>query len=420
MTGHIWWRIAWRNVWRNRRRTAITVGALAIGFVASTIMIGLSGGIVAQMIENGTDLITGQIQVYQEGYKPERSLFTTLGGREGTDVDQVLERITALPGVRSAAPRVYAGGLLSSGEETVAGFLLGVDPALESRVSRILDGLETGALPEAGRRQVLIGAEMAEQLRVQQGSEIVLVAPAADGSMGNDVYTVSGTFRTGAGELDGAYAVLLLETLQELIVMDTDRVHEITVSIDEVWDAALVAEAVEGSVAALGVEARAEPWTEFRPDLAEYALLADSFNWVIVLIVFVMAIFGVANTMLMATFERRREFAVVRALGSPSTGIIRTVVFETFVLGVVSIALGLAVTVPLVIWWSAAPPDLGWIIGDFTMAGALVRANLRVEPSVEGPLLSGVGLLITVFLAGLYPAIRSARQRPADILAGAD
>ncbi len=163
-----------------------------------------------------------------------------------------------------------------------------------------------------------------------------------------------------------------------------------------------------------------EAWTDFRSDLAEYAQLAASFNWVIVLIVFIMAIFGVANTMLMATWERRREFAVVRALGSPSTGVIRTVVFETIVLGIVSLGLGAVVVVPLVAWWSTAPPDLSWMVGDFTMAGSLVRANLRVEPSLEGPLISAVGLLITVFLAGLYPAVRSALQRPADILAGAD
>jgi len=419
MTGHVWWRIAWRNVWRNRKRTAITTGALAIGFVASTLMIGLSEGIVTQMIENGTDLLSGQIQVYQDGYKPERSLFTTIGGREGADVASLLDRIDREPGVRASTPRVYAGGLVSSGDETNAGFLLGVDPQREPGVSRILDAIETGEMPPAGERQALLGAVMAEKLRVEVGSEIVLVVGAADGSMGNDVYTVSGTFRTGSAELDGAYAILRIETLQELAVLEENRVHEITVAVDEPWASAQVAASLEAGIRE-SVEARAEPWTDFRPDLAEYALLAGSFNWVIVLIVFVMAIFGVANTMLMATWERRREFAVVRALGSPSSGVIRTVVFETLVLGTVSLVVGLALAVPLMFWWSAAPPDLSWLAGDFTMAGVLVQVTLRVQPSVQGPLLSATGLMITVLLAGLYPAIRSARQSPADILAGAD
>jgi ABC-type lipoprotein release transport system permease subunit len=396
------------------------VGALALGFVSSTIMIGLSEGIVAQMIENGTDLLTGQIQIHQEGFKPERSLYTTVGGREGTDLEQLLALVRRQPGVRGVAPRVYAGGLVSSGEETSAGIFMGLQPDLERDVSRILEALEDGTMPDPGVREVLLGAEMAEKLGVSVGDEVVLVAPAADGSMGNDVYQVAGIFRTGAAELDNSYTLLLLETLQSLIAMQPDRVHEVAVAVTEVWAGPDVAASLEEQIRRAGIQVRVEAWTDFRSDLAEYAQLAASFNWVIVLIVFIMAIFGVANTMLMATWERRREFAVVRALGSPSTGVIRTVVFETIVLGIVSLGLGAVVVVPLVAWWSTAPPDLSWMVGDFTMAGSLVRANLRVEPSLEGPLISAVGLLITVFLAGLYPAVRSALQRPADILAGAD
>lgn len=420
MSGSVWWRIGWRNVWRNRRRTAITVGALALGFVSSTIMIGLSEGIVAQMIENGTDLLSGQIQIHQEDFKPERSLYTTLGGREGTDVAQMLALVRRQPGVRGAAPRVYAGGLVSSGEETSAGIFMGLNPELERGVSRILEAVEDGSMPAPGARELLLGAEMAEKLGVGVGAEVVVVAPAADGSMGNDVYQVAGIFRTGAAELDNSYTLLLLETLQALIAMQPERVHEVAVAVTDVWAGPDVAASLEEQIRASGIGVRAEAWTDFRSDLAEYAQLAASFNWVIVLIVFIMAIFGVANTMLMATWERRREFAVVRALGSPATGVIRTVVFETIVLGVVSLGVGTLVVVPLVAWWSTAPPDLSWIVGDFTMAGSLVRANLRVEASLEGPAISAIGLLVTVFLAGLYPAVRSARERPADILAGAD
>lgn len=419
-SGRIWGRIARRNVRRNRRRTAITVGALALGFVASTVMIGLSEGIVAQMIENGTDLLTGQIRVHGPGYEPERSLYSTLGGRAGVDLDQMLAAIGGVAGIEAVTPRVYAGGLVSSGEETAAGILMGVDPELESSVSRILSGLEQGRLPRRREREVILGQVLADRLRAEEGSEIVLVAPAADGSMGNDVFRVVGVFRTGAAELDAAYVLLHIEVLQALVALDRGRVHELAASVDDVWSSTEVVDLLPAAISSLDVEVAAEPWTRFRPDLAEYAQLAASFNWIIVLIVFVMAVFGVANTMLMATWERRREFAVVRALGAPVTGIVRTVVSETMVLGVVAIALGVAVAAPIVFWWSQAPPDLSWIVGDFTMAGALVEANLRVEPSVKGPLLSATGLLITVFLAGLYPAVRSARQRPADTLAGAE
>ena len=79
----IWWRLAWRNLWRNRKRTLITASALAFGYLASVTMIGIWHGIVAEMIETGTNLVSGQLQLHAPDYYPERSMYATLGGREG-------------------------------------------------------------------------------------------------------------------------------------------------------------------------------------------------------------------------------------------------------------------------------------------------------------------------------------------------
>jgi len=419
MRAAVWWRIGWRNLWRSRRRTFITAGALALGFFAATVMVGLSDGITAQMIENGTELVTGQLQVHAADYKPERSLYATIGGRDGTDVEGLIRRLAERPDVEGVTPRVYGGGLVSSGSETVAGILMGVDLVREQTVSRLLDGLREGRLPAPGAREVLIGSEMARKLDVHPGAELVLVAGAADGSLGNDLYTLSGIFHTGMETLDGGYAILALETLQDLLVLDRNRIHEVAASMTTPWSAGEAAEALARTVGA-EADLQIEGWVAFRPDLAEYAQLAASANWIIVAVVFVMAIFGVANTMLMATYERRREFAVIRALGSGRSGIVQTVLYEGVVLGAISLMAGAAITIPVMVWWSVAPPSLAGLVGDFTMAGALVQANLRVVLSWTTPLMSATALFVTAIVASLYPAIRSARVPPADALAGAE
>ncbi len=416
----VWWRIGWRNLWRSRKRTAITAGALALGFLSATIMVGLSQGIVAQMIENGTELVTGQLQVHHVNYQPERSLYSTIGGRDGTDVEALIDLVAARPGVEAATPRVYGGGLVSSGWETNAGILMGVDLEREPQVSRMLDGLTAGRLPEPGLREVLLGSEMARKLKVEPGAELVLVAGAADGSLGNDRYTLSGVFHTGMTALDAGYAILSIETLQDLLVLDRNRIHEVAASMTAPWDAPDAAAALQMTVSRQVPDIEVEDWVSFRPDLAEYAQLAGSANWIIVMVVFVMAIFGVANTMLMATFERRHEFALIRALGSARSGIIQTVLYEGIVLGVVSLIAGAVITIPVMVWWSVSPPSLAALVGDFTMAGSLVQANLRVVLTWQTPVMSAIALFLTAILASLYPAIRSARVPPADALAGAE
>ena len=140
--------------------------------------------------------------------------------------------------------------------------------------------------------------------------------------------------------------------------------------------------------------------------------------FVIVVIVFAIAMFGVANTMLMGTFERRREFAVMLALGTSPRHIILTVIYEAAALGVLSLAVGFFVTLPLMVWWHNAPPDLGWLYGEVTLMGALLRPSLRVEYNVAVWVWSAVALLATALLAAIYPAAKAARVPPADALSG--
>jgi ABC-type lipoprotein release transport system permease subunit len=84
----------------------------------------------------------------------------------------------------------------------------------------------------------------------------------------------------------------------------------------------------------------------------------------------------------------------------------------------VSLAAGAAVSFPLIAWWHAAPPDLSWAYGDFTMFGALVQPSLRVEFNLPMSLWAALALLVTALAASLYPAVRAARVPPADTLSG--
>ncbi len=416
----VWWRVAWRNLWRNRRRTLITSSALAVGFFGAVLMVALDDGISAELVDNGTGVLTGQVQVHQRGWEPERSLYTTIGGDSGVDVGALLGRVRAVPGVTAAAPRVWAGGLISAGSQTEGAILMGADPSLERGVSRILGSIVAGGAPRPAAKEVLIGAELARKLRVGPGAELVLVAPAADGSTGNDVYRVSGIFRSGLDELDGGYAILPLATLQSLLALGPHRIHEIAVALPDPWAAPLAAHAIAAAIGAAGgpPDVAVEPWTVFSPEIASYAKLIEASNAIIVGIVFLFAIFGVANTSLMGTYERRREFAVVRALGVGPAGVARTVVYESLALGILALGGGVLITAPILVWWHHTPLNLAWLIGNLELAGALVRPVLRVEYSADGPVLSAVGLLVTAVLASLYPAVRAARVPPADALAG--
>ena len=411
----VWWRIAWRNLGRNRGRTLITASGLAFGYLAAVLMVGLMDGMVAELIANGTRLLTGQIQVHASDYLPERNMHRTIGGYAGTDLELMLAQIEGHPDISRASPRLYGGGLISSGDQTLAGLLLGVDPERELGVTTLLANLSAGRVPTAGSYEVLLGSEMARQLEVGIGDEIVVVAPAVDGSMGNDLYTLVGTFTSGTPAIDAAYAVLPISDLQFLMAMDPTRIHEIAMSVTRPWDATPIGASVAASLGASpGV--RVQSWKQLRPDLAESLALMDSANFIIVIIIFGMAVFGVANTMLIGTFERVREFAVVRALGTTPFSVSRTVIYEGIMLGAISLVAGAAITVPVMMWFHNSPPDLSRFVGGFEWSGAMWRPILRVEYSVATPVISAVALFTTAVVAAIYPAWKVTRIPSADAL----
>ena len=415
MSDSPWPRIGWRNLGRHPKRTVLTAFGLAVGFFAVVILVGWMDGITVQMVENATSLLSGQIEIHDTDFRPDRSLYDTIGGRKGIDVQELLQAVEADTSVVAAAPRVYAGGLVSSGEATSAGMLMGIDPVRELRLSRFLDTLTEGRLPVEGVNELVIGEEMAYQISASVGDEIIVVAPAADGSLAGDLYTLVGVFRTGLVEVDTTFTVMPMGDLQTLVVLDPGRIHEVSVATSDPWIAEATAERLASAVAA-GLEIEVVPWTDLNPAMVEYVGLIDTFYWVIFIVVFGIAIFGVANTMLMATFERRREFAVMLALGATPRSIVATVMFEALALGAFSLVVGSLITFPVMVWWHNAPPDLSWLYGQVTLNGALVEPSLRVEYDVLKWGWTAVALVTTALLAALYPAALAARIPPADTL----
>src|SRR3990167_5332987 len=73
-------RIAWSNLWRNPRRTAITVSGLALGVIMLAFSDSLMAGICRDLIEQGTRLLLGHVQIHARNYRPDRSIFDTIPG----------------------------------------------------------------------------------------------------------------------------------------------------------------------------------------------------------------------------------------------------------------------------------------------------------------------------------------------------
>lgn len=408
--------IAWRNLWRKPRRTLITMAAIAFGYTMLLLFACQLEGLSQQMIESGTRLGLSHIQVHAPGYYPDRSIYKTLGEREGTDVSQLLAVITSDPRVRTASPRVYGYGLVSSAAQSAGAEILGVVPSQEQRITALHTRVVGGSyLTEQMPKGVVVGEKLANSIGAGVGSEVILVTQAADGSMGNDLYTVVGIFRTGLEAMDRGLVLMPLSSLQELLSLAPGRIHEVGVTTSNLAEATAVASALEVQLSkTLPVRVRA--WPELSPELADFVRLNRGTTSIIFFIVFLVAVIGVMNTMLMAVFERTRELGVLMALGVRPIQVVGLILAEAGGLVVVSLVLGGGIGAPLLWYLQAHGLDLRSLVGEISMGGAVVNPLWYGRQDFPTYGRAALGLAGVALVSALYPALRAARFRPVEAI----
>ena len=343
-------RLAWRNLWGNPRRTLIAMSAIGLGYAMLLFVACLMAGLRQQMIESGTGLLLSDIEVHAPDYYPDRPIQRTLGGRNGTDVNTLVAAIAADPRVKAASPRVYGFGLVSATHQSAGAQLLGVVPDLEQKVTVLHTRMVKGSYLTAGMpKGVVMGDKLATMIGVEVGSEIVLLTPAADGSTGNDLYTVAGMFHTGLEAMDQGLVLMPLGSLQELLRLPPGRIHEVGIELHDIDAATTTAAALEVQLRKT-IPVRVRPWLELVPELADYVQFNRRVTFFLFFIFFVLTAMGIVNTMLMAIIERTRELGMLMAVGMRPAQVVGLIVGEAASLAVASLVLGGALGVPL-LWY---------------------------------------------------------------------
>jgi ABC-type lipoprotein release transport system permease subunit len=162
-----------------------------------------------------------------------------------------------------------------------------------------------------------------------------------------------------------------------------------------------------------GVEVRG--WRDLEQEFLAFAQLERVAHGIFVAIFVLLGVVGVANTVLLAAFERTREIGMLMALGMRGTGIQRVFILEGALLGLVGAGVGSLLALVLMVPYATIGLDLSALYGDVDI-GYPVKD--RIYGALSAGALGAVWLLTAALsaLASLYPALRASRQRPAEAL----
>jgi putative ABC transport system permease protein len=401
--------MAWRNIWRNRRRSLLTVLAIALGLAFNIFMRGIGDGFHEQMVDNSVRAEIGHIQIHRAGYRDDPELNKTL-----PDPEKITQSIRSLPDLRGYSLRVLGGGLASTADNSSGVEILGIDPTQERTVTSIQNAIVQGKYLAEGMQQrpILLGDRLASRLKVSLGDKVVLMVQAADGSMGAQLFRVAGIFRSGSPEMDEGVVFLLRSDAQSLFVLG-DRITEAALLLGSSRQVPAALATLRQDLDDAPVEIL--PWWQVAPFLQQFIQIDDAFFYIIVLIFFIVISIGILNTIMMSIFERVREFGVMMALGTKPKQIVKLVVEEAFALGLVGVVIGSLLGTAFTLYYARQGINLSSFSAGAAALG-ITSSRVYSELTAANLIYSNLAVLIVVVLVALYPAAYAARLQPVEAI----
>jgi len=401
-------RLALRNIWRNRRRSLLTISAMVVSSSLLILTLGVYSGMMVDMLASATEQYYGHVVVTKAGYQDDREIFATF-----PPSPTLLETLAEQEGVLGVSPRMRAFGLISHDQSTYPVEMIGIVPEDEKGVTTLQDHLAAGRYISTDEKSgAIIGRGLAKKLGVSHGDELVFVTQAADGSIGNDLLTVTGVFGTGDTRQDNSLAMVNLPWLQSVMVLD-GQIHEISLRLHDPLHAAAFADTLAPTLPE-GMEV--QDWGDLLPEMREAVASFEVGNLIMAVIIYLATGLGITNTFFMSVMERTREFGILMSLGMRPWRIRILVLGETVAMGAISLLAGCGLGFLMTLYMARIGIDLSSWLTPITYAGGTILPSLRAEIELDNFTMPAACLLITCILAAFFPANRAARLRPVEAI----
>ncbi len=398
--------LAVRNLFRNTRRTVITSGAVVFGVALQVLGWGLVDGLDDNFLRAVSTTTTGDILLRPPEYPTD-------------GLSYPLEEAAAPPALTGfsgeAASRVLFSARVVHKADAARAVGVAYDPDQDYRVFPRERWRVQGVWPDAGQSQVALGDALGRLLGVGVGDEVVVQARTVDGAQNALSYTITALVHTDNGQLDNTAVWLRMDAADALLQLQGRRTH-LSLHVGTLEDAAVVRDRLQAAGAFTGPDGKLWDAKTTREEAADMLAINDIRRRAILMLVGVImaiAATGIANTVIMAAYERVREIGTLLALGMKRRDVSLLFLTEGAMLGLGAGSVGAAIGTAGVLYWQFN----GIVLGEETMKAT---GNLPVSAIIYthfnwGPVIGSLvfSALVAIF-ASVQPARFASRLNPAD------
>ncbi len=349
------------------------------------------------------------------------------GVEDGAGIARVIKD---MDGVVSAAPFVINQVMLTSATRIAGVVLRGVDLDQKQMPSDIASSLKQGSLADlrdeairvsteadefgarviVKRPGIIIGAELARNLRVGLNDPVTVVSPVGKITPGGSAPTskefyVAGIFQAGMYEYDSSLSLVSLKQAQALFAMG-NNVTGVEAKVDDIYRAPFIAHAIQSR---LGFPFMARDWRELNHNLFFALALEKAVIGIILTLIVCVAAFNIVSTLIMVVMEKSRDIAILKAMGASRKSVMRVFFMEGFIIGLAGTLLG-----------DAGGVVLCWLLDNYhfiTLPKDVYNVDtLPVQLEFADVLTVSAAALVITAIATIYPSWNASRLDPAEAL----
>jgi lipoprotein-releasing system permease protein len=396
--------------------TVISVLAVALSVVVLNMVLAIMTGFEAEL---QSKLIDANAHVVVREY-----------GSNLQQWEAVAEKVKAVEGVVEAFPFTYNQAMLSVEGGAHGIIIRGVhdSPTARKKLEKLLaDGYTEDSLfgehtlvverPDGGQDTIVlppmvVGAALKRSLHLFSNKPVTVFAPRFSASPQGLIpklrrFVIGGIYSSGLMEYESGLAYVRMSDAQNFFGMGSS-VSGLEIVVEDVFKAKEVAERVDQALKGLPVSYYVTDWTVPNQPLWEAIRLEKRVYFIVLLLLILIASFTIVSTLVMMVMEKSKDIAILKSMGASNHLVLKIFLLQGICIG----AVGTIVGTVLGLLGCIGLREFGFPINPIVFSMDTVPVYLELGNFV----VVAVAAFFITSLAGVYPARRAAKLRPAEIL----
>ena len=380
--------------------TLISTGGVAVGVMALLVVLSVMSGFQEDLQKKILGVNAHVVVLDYKGTMP--------------GYKDILEKLKGDEDIISSAPFVMGQVMVSSGKRAHGVYLRGIIPEMEAKTTEILKYIKEGSLedllPKDETPNIILGKELASSIGAFKGDIITILSPVGEiGPLGMlpkvRKFRVAAIFEVGMFEYDLNLVLTDIKSAQEFFGMKGD-ITGIELRLSDIYKAPIVRERIQKK---LGFPLYAKDLMQMNRNLFSALKLEKFAMFIILILIILVASFNIVSNLIMNVIEKKREIAILKAMGATDKSIMTIFILQGLLIGIFGTIIGVT-----------GGYLLSYILNTYQIiklpADVYYLSHLPVKMKLFDFIIVSLSAIIISFLATIYPALQAAKLKPVEPL----